>query len=103
MTTDDELLDAAVDLLPEAWHDDILADAQSQDCTVRYVAAPDGPNAATIARVLDHFDDRDDDPDWWAMSEGQRLDECFPPHGVGSWELLDALGIAAAYVALSDP
>lgn len=103
MTADDELLAAAVDLLPEAWHLDIEADAAGQRCTVDYVAGPDGPNTEAIARVLAHFGDRDEDDDWWAMSEGQRLDECFPDHhGIGSFELLDELGITAEYVEMSD-
>ncbi len=98
-----DLLTDAIDLIPEPWHEDILADAQTQGCAVAYVPAPTGPNAETVHRVQAYFADRHDDPAWWALPDGQRLDDCFPDHhGVGSWELLDALGITAEYVEMSD-
>lgn len=92
-------LDDALDLLPEAWHDDIADDAASQGCTVGYTVAAAGLRTQTIRRVVDHFATREADADWQAMPPGQRLDEVFPAyHGIGSFDLLHELGIATAYV-----
>lgn len=92
-------LDDALDLLPEAWAIDIAADAASQGCTVGYTVAATGLRTQTIRRVLDHFATREADADWQAMSEGQRLDECFPAyHGIGSYDLFDELGLATEYL-----
>lgn len=94
----------ALDLLPEAWHDDIAADARSQGCTVGYTTASTGLRAETIARVQRHFAARKDDADWQAMSAGQQLDECFPQYnGIGSFELLDELGLTTVYVICRTP
>ncbi|MGI6795731.1 hypothetical protein [Gordonia sihwensis] len=96
-------LDLALDLLPEAWHDDITADAASQGCRVGYTAAADGLRAATIERVQRIFAEREDDADWQAMSPGQQLDEVFPAYnGIGWPDLLDELGIASVYVLPAD-
>ena len=95
--TDDKLT-AAVDLVPEAWHIDIENDARSQGCTVRYVPAPAGLRTETIRRVQRLVADRDGDPAWEALSEGQKLDEVFPAYrGIGVWSLLDELGVVAEY------
>mgnify|MGYP006921739875 CR=1 FL=1 len=53
-----------------------------------------------IARMEYPFGEtRSVDADWQAMSEGQRLDECFPAyHGIGSYDLLDELGLATEYL-----
>ena len=95
-----DLLDTAVDLIPEAWHIDIEDDARSQGCTVVYAAGPAGLRTETIARVQTLFADRDGNPAWQAMSEGQKLDVAFPDYrgGIGSWELLDELNLVAEYV-----
>lgn len=89
----------ALDLLPEAWHDDIAADAAGQGCALGYAVASGGLRTKTIARVLAHFAAREDDPDWQAMSLGQQLDEAFPEYnGIGSWDLLDELGVTTVCV-----
>lgn len=96
-------LDDALDLLPEAWHDDIVAAAASQGCTLGYTAAAGGLRTATIRRVQQHFAARENDEDWQALSAGQRLDEAFPDcNGIGSWDLLDELGITTVYVLRAD-
>lgn len=96
-------LDLALDLLPEAWHDDITADAASQGCRVGYTAAADGLRAATIERVQRHFAARENDKDWQALGTGRQLDECFPSYnGIGWPDLLDELGIATVYVLPAD-
>ncbi len=88
----------ALDLLPEAWADDIAADAVSQGCSVSYTAATSGLRTETIARIHRHYAARTGDADWEAMSEGQRLDECFPQYnGIGALDLLDELGIVSVY------
>lgn len=70
----------------------------------RLPARADGLRAETIERVQVHVAARDDQPAWQALPQDQRLDECFPAyHGIGSWELLDELGIVAEYVDMSDP
>lgn len=92
-------LDDALDLIPEAWHDDIANDAESQGCDVSYAVASGGLRTETIERVQRHFAAREDDADWQALSAGQRLDECFPQYnGIGSPELLDELGLTTVYV-----
>ena len=96
-------LDDALDLLPEAWADDIVAAAASQGCTLGYTAASGGLRAATIQRVRQHFAAREDDADWPALSAGQRLDECFPEYrGIGSFELFAELGVTPVYVLPAD-
>lgn len=96
-------LDEALDLLPEAWHDDIAADAASQGCTVGYTVAHGGLRTETIARVQRHFAEREDDAGWQAMSPGQQLDEAFQEYrGIGSFELLAELGVATVYVLPAD-
>ncbi|KJR05085.1 hypothetical protein [Gordonia sihwensis] len=92
----------AVDLIPEAWHDDIAADAAGQGCTLSYTAATSGLRVERIRRVQRTFAERAGDADWEAMSVGQRLDEVFPDYnGIGSGELLDELGIVTAYTSYS--
>lgn len=92
-------LSDAVDLIPEAWHDDIAADAESQGATVSYTAAADGLRTETIRRIQSIFAARADDPDWEHLSEGQRLDEVFPDYnGIGWPDLLDELGITPVYL-----
>lgn len=89
----------AVDLIPEAWHDDIAADAAAQVATVSYTAAAGGLRTETIRRVRRHFAVRGDDADWERMSAGQQLDECFPDYnGIGWPDLLDELGITPVYL-----
>ncbi len=98
-----DLLDTAVDLIPEAWHIDIENDARSQGASIVYAAGPAGLRTETIARVQALFAERDDDPDWRSLSEGQRLDAAFPDYrGIGSWDLLAELGLTAEYVDMSD-
>ena len=89
----------ALDLLPDAWADEISADAEAQGCTVSYTAAAAGLRAEAIARIQRTFAERDGDPDWQDLSEGQRLDECFPDYnGIGWPDLLDELGITPVYL-----
>lgn len=96
-------LDDALDLLPEAWHDDIADDAADQGCTLGYTAAAGGLRTETVARVQRHFAEREDDAGWQAMSPGQQLDEAFPEYrGIGSFELLAELGVATVYVLPAD-
>ncbi|WFN93861.1 hypothetical protein [Gordonia sihwensis] len=96
-------LDDALDLLPEAWHDDIAADAASQGCTLGYTAASGGLRTETIERVQRLFAAREGDADWLDMSLGQQLDECFPDYnGIGAFELLAELGVATVYVLPAD-
>lgn len=96
-------LDEALDLLPEAWHDDIAVDAASRGCTLGYTAAAGGLRAATIRRVQQHFAARENDKDWQAMSPGEQLDEVFPDYnGIGWPELLVELGITTVYVLPAD-
>ncbi|ANI91223.1 hypothetical protein [Dietzia timorensis] len=91
-------LQDAVDLIPEAWHDDIAADAESQDCDVCYAVSTGGLRAGTIERVQRYFAEREADADWQALSQGQQLDECFPAYcGIGWPDLLDELGITTVY------
>lgn len=86
-------LDDAVDLIPEAWHEELAGHR-----TLRYAAATGGLRTETIRRVQRHFAAREDDPDWLAMPLGQQLDECFPRYnGIGSFELLDELGVVTVY------
>ncbi|MFT3663233.1 MAG: hypothetical protein QM809_18275 [Gordonia sp. (in: high G+C Gram-positive bacteria)] len=83
-----DLLTEALDLLPEAWADEIAADAAGQGYDVVYVEAPDGLRTDVVRRLRDTLD----------VVTGDRLDEAFPEyHGIGSGELLDALGIVATY------
>ncbi|WP_440711948.1 hypothetical protein [Gordonia sp. FQ] len=101
--TDLTPLDLAVDLVPEAWHDDIANDAASQGCRVGYTAASGGLRIATIERVQRHFAEREDDADWRALSAGQQLDEVFPSYnGIGWPDLLDELGVVPVYVLPAD-
>lgn len=96
-------LSDALDLLPEAWHDDIADDAASQGCRVGYTAAAGGLRAATIERVQQHFAEREDDADWQALSAGQQLDEAFPSYnGIGAFDLLAELGVTPVYVLPGD-
>ena len=44
-------LDDALELLPEAWHDDIENDARSQGASIVYAAGPAGLRTETIVRV----------------------------------------------------
>lgn len=91
-------LDDAVDLIPEAWHDDIAADAKSQGATVSYTAAAGGLLTETIRRVQRTFAERAGDPAWERMSAGQQLDEIFPEYrGIGALDLLDELGLVTVY------
>lgn len=91
-------LDDALDLIPGAWHDDIAADAASQDCSVGYAVATSGLRTGTIEQVQQHLAAREDDADWQALSAGQQLDEVFPSYGgIGSCDLLDELGITTVY------
>lgn len=94
------LFHQAVDLIPEAWHVDFEHDAHEQGFeSAGYTSAAGGLRNATIRRVLDHFAARAGDRDWGSMSHGQQLDECFPEYdGIGSFELLDELGIVSVYV-----
>lgn len=88
----------AVDLIPEAWHDEIAADAASQGCTVSYTAVASGLRTETIHRIQRALAKRVDEPAWQTLSEGQRLDLLFPQYrGIGAWELLDELGVATVY------
>ena len=92
-------LQDAVDLLPEAWHDDIADDAESQGCSVGYAVATSGLRTETIERVQRHFAEREADADWRALSAGEQLDECFPSYGGIGWpELLDELGVVTVHV-----
>ncbi|WP_279102663.1 hypothetical protein [Gordonia bronchialis] len=94
---DDDLVARAVDIIPEAWHLGVAGDAATQHATVGYVAAPGGPNAAIIARVLDHFGEHDGNDDWAAISECQRLDEVSPTcRGIGAWKLLAELVVTGS-------
>lgn len=96
-------LDDALDLLPEAWHDDIADDSAGQGCTLGYTAAADGLRTETIERVQRIFAEREGDADWQALGAGQQLDEVFPSYnGIGSWDLLDELGITTVYVLRPD-
>ncbi|MGB3604376.1 MAG: hypothetical protein WBA38_12605 [Gordonia sp. (in: high G+C Gram-positive bacteria)] len=100
--TDLTLCDA-LDLLPEAWHDDVADDAAGQGCTVGYTAAASGLRTATIERVWRHFAERKGDADWQALSAGQRLDEVFPDYSaIGAFDLLAELGVTPVYVLPSD-
>lgn len=88
----------AVDLLPEAWHDELAADAAGQGCTLSYTAAAGGLRTATIVNIQRHYAERGDDADWQALSDGQRLDECFPQYcGIDALDLLDELGVVTVY------
>ena len=88
----------AVDLLPEAWHDELAADAAGQGCTLSYTAAAGGLRTATIVNIQRHYAGCAGDPDWEALSEGQRLDQVFPEYnGVGALDLLDELGLVTVY------
>lgn len=88
----------AVDLLPEAWHDELAADAAGQGCTLSYTAAAGGLRTATIVNIQRHYAERGDDADWQELSDGQRLDECFPQYcGIGALDLLDELGVVTVY------
>ena len=99
----DLTLSDALDLLPEAWHDDIADDAAGQGCRVDYTAAADGLRTATIERVQRRFAEREDDADWQAMSAGQRLDEVFPDYSaIGAFDLLAELGVTPVYVLPAD-
>lgn len=90
----------ALDLLPEAWAEDIAVDAEGEGCSVSYVEAPSGLCVATVERVREHFAAREDDEDWQRMSPGQQLDEVFPEYGgIGALELLDELGIVSVYTS----
>ncbi|WP_341257809.1 hypothetical protein [Gordonia malaquae] len=92
-------LQDALDLIPEAWHDDIAADAESQGRDVSYAIAHGGLRTETIERVQQHFAAREDNADWQALSAGQQLDECFPAYcGIGWPDLLDELGVVTVYV-----
>lgn len=97
---DDELFDAAVDLLPEAFFLDIEKDALAEGFAgVTLVAGADGLNAPTIHRARAHFAARDGDADWEVMPSGRQLDEVFPTYcGIGAFELLGELGLDAVYV-----
>lgn len=96
-------LSDALDLLPEAWHNDVADDATGQGCTLGYTAAAGGLRAATIERVRRHFAEREGDADWQALSAGQRLDEVFPDYsGIGSFDLLAELGVTPVYVLPAD-
>ncbi|MGB6244659.1 hypothetical protein [Gordonia sp. (in: high G+C Gram-positive bacteria)] len=89
----------AVDLIPEAWADEIADDAAAQGCTLSYTAATSGLRVETLRRVQREFVDRAGEPDWEEMGDGQRLDALFPRHnGIGIWELLDELGITPVYL-----
>ncbi|MGB3696260.1 MAG: hypothetical protein WBA05_02395 [Gordonia sp. (in: high G+C Gram-positive bacteria)] len=90
----------ACDLVPEAWFLDILEDAISEGYELVMLAtASTGLHIDVIQRVLDHCNAREGDDDWHNLSHGQQLDECFPDyHGIGSWELLDELGLTSVYV-----
>ena len=88
----------AVDLIPDSWHDGIVADAAGQGCTLSYTAATSGLRVGTLRRVQRHFAAREDDADWQALSAGQQLDECFPQYcGIGALDLLDELGLVPVY------
>ena len=88
----------SVDLLPEAWHDELAADAAGQGCTLSYTAATAGLRVETIRRVQRTFAERAADPDWEAMSDGQQLDGAFPEYnGLGWPDLLDELGLVTVY------
>ena len=78
-------LDDALDLIPEAWHDDIADDATSQGCSLGYAAGTGGLRTATIERVQQHFAEREDDADWQALSQGQQLDDCFAAYNGIGW------------------
>ncbi|NDK90423.1 hypothetical protein GYA93_12660 [Gordonia desulfuricans] len=92
-------LQDAVDLIPEAWHDDIANDAESQGCDLSYAVSSSGLRTETVTRIRRHFAAREADADWQALSAGQQLDECFPSYGGIGWpELLDELGITTVYV-----
>ncbi|MFT3662547.1 MAG: hypothetical protein QM809_14560 [Gordonia sp. (in: high G+C Gram-positive bacteria)] len=55
----------------------------------------------TVRRVHTHHDRRAGEPDWEQLSQGARVDECFPEYnGIGSHELLDELGLSPVYVLL---
>ncbi|MFM9378581.1 hypothetical protein [Gordonia sp. VNK21] len=96
-------LDLALDLLPEAWHDDIANDAESEGYRVGYTAAAGGLRTATIRRVQRIVAEREGDADWESMGHGRQLDEVFPDYnGIGSWDLLDELGITTVYVPTAD-
>ena len=93
----------AVDLIPDSWHDGIVADAAGQGCTLSYTAATSGLRVETIRRVQRHFAARDDDADWQALSAGQQLDEAFPSYnGIGAFDLLAELGVTPVYVLPGD-
>lgn len=88
----------AVDLIPDSWHDGIVADAAGQGCTLSYTAATSGLRVGTLRRVQRHFAAREDDADWQALSAGQQLDECFPEYnGIGALDLLAELGLVPVY------
>ena len=88
----------AVDLIPEAWADEIADDAAGQGCTLSYTAATAGLRVETIRRVQRTFAERAADPDWEAMSDGQQLDGAFPEYnGLGWPDLLDELGLVTVY------
>ncbi|GEE02403.1 hypothetical protein nbrc107696_28490 [Gordonia spumicola] len=96
-------LSDALDLLPEAWHDDVADDAAAQGCAVGYTSAAGGLRTKTIERMQRLFTEREADGDWQAMSPGHRLDECFPSYcGIGSFELLAELGVTPVYVLPAD-
>ena len=88
----------AVEIIPEAWHDEIAADAASQGCSVSYTAATSGLRTATIVNIQRTFAERAGDPDWEALSEGQQLDEVFPHYRSIGWpDLLGELGLVTVY------
>lgn len=90
----------AVEIIPDAWHEDISADAASQGAIVTYAAAAGGLRADTIRRVQRHFAARECDADWHALNAGQQLDECFPQYnGIGALDLVDELGLVTVYTS----
>lgn len=85
----------AIDLLPDAWHAGIVADAASQGATVSYTAAACGLRTETIARIKERLATHDGDV-------GALLDSLFPQYnGIGAFEFLEEIGVAPVYLSVS--
>ena len=105
MLDDGELLTAAIDLIPESFAIDILADARNEGfSSISFTAASTGLNRSTIERVLATVTTREDDPTWQRLGTAAQLDACFPErNGIGCWDLLDELGLTTVYVKHDRP
>lgn len=94
---------AALELVPEAWIADIVADATAEGAIVAFTAASSGLRTDVIDRIDAARTARDGDPAWESLTDGQRLDELFPTYnGIGAFDLLNELGVTPVYVLTID-